>query len=510
MEPSILIRSGEISETLRLSAFSTVIGRSRSCDVVLPDTTVSGHHIRIVRQGKVYVLREMEAKNGTFVNGVRLRERILRPGDEIRIGRTTIVFQAEAEAPSPPAPGPASQAAAPAFPSLAAQRVSAGGVFAEVFRSVPAYLFSVAVHALILFLFMSVIVGRTEPKKERSFDLSLVAEGDRDLEAPLVEPKEKNEAVQNLFTAPRITEEPTAPVPDPLEKPAKTVGKDQPDEPLAVALAPDKLAVKVKTAPRSKPDSADATNSTPAGGTLDLRPGEDVAGIVLGRLKDRRPGDFEAFGSLKRENIVVITGVYDHVEHVLEGLRIPHLALTPKKFDRTKTDATCAILVDCPGFLNGTEIARIRKWVEKGGYLFTTDWALASVEKMFPGYIRQGGKQTAEDWVGVAPVKAMEGHVLLKDVFSPLEGRPQWWLEEGSFPIQVIDPAKVQVLVDSSEMKRRYGEGAVAVVFEYGQGKVLHVCSHFYQVSTDPKTHYSMTQLIVNFLLEAKKVQPPR
>ncbi len=510
MEPCLLIRSGEETETRPLTGSAVTFGRSKSCDVVLCDSAVSSHHIKIARQGKVFLMRELDAKNGTFVNGERLRERVLQPGDEIRIGHTTIVFQTDAaEAIPSPTPPPARPAAPPA--ASPAKQVAAGIVLLEMLGSIPAYLFSGAVHALIFFLFMTVVVSTPDVPKERVYNLSLAKDGQRDLGEPLVAPNQKNDSDQDLFTAQRISDEPMAPEPDPLEKPADKFGKqDQPDEPLQVALAPDKLVVRVKSAPRSKPDSSDESSSTPLGGNLDLPPGDDVAGIVLGRLKDGRPGDFDALGSLKGENIIVITGVYDHVETVLDGLRVPHLTLTPKKYDRTKSDATCAILVDCPGFLNGTEIARIRKWVDKGGYLFTTDWALSTVEKLFPGTVRQGGRQTSEDWVAVGPVKGMEGHAFLKDVFSPLKGRPQWWLEEGSFPIQVVDPSKVQVLIDSAEMKKRYGEGAVAVTFEYGQGKVLHVCSHFHQVSTDAKTHYSMTQLIVNFLLEARKAQDGR
>lgn len=508
MEPSLLIRSGETTETRSLVATSIVLGRSRSCDIVLDDAAVSSHHLRIARQGKVYHLREIEAKNGTFVNGERLRERVLQPGDEIRIGKTTIVFQTAAQA-ATPEPTSAPIAAPPRPPALKAAGTSL--VLLELLRAAPAYLFSGAVHALAIFLFMTVVVSTAEEPKERVYNLSLARDGQRDLAEPLDAPRRQEDAKDDLFAAQRIADEPMSPELDSLEKPSDTFGKqDAPDDPLQVAMAPDKLVVKVKTAPRSKPDSADASSSMPIGGNLDLPPGEDVAGVVLGRLKDGRPGDFEALGSLRSENVIVITGVYDHVEHVLDGLRVPHLALSPKKFDRTKTDATCAILVDCPGFLNGAEIARIRKWVDRGGYLFTTDWALTCVEKLFPGYIRQGGRQTSEDWVPVGPTKGMEGHAFLKDVFAPLKGRPQWWLEEGTFPIQVVDPGKVQVLVDSSEMKKRYGEGAIAVTFEYGFGKVLHVCSHFHQVSSDPKTHYSMTQLIVNFLLEARRAQDGR
>ena len=62
------------------------IGRSESCDIVLPDRKVSRFHARIKRQGEHHILEDLGSKNGTFVNGEEVKAPyILRDGDEISI-----------------------------------------------------------------------------------------------------------------------------------------------------------------------------------------------------------------------------------------------------------------------------------------------------------------------------------------------------------------------------------------------------------------------------------------
>jgi signal transduction histidine kinase len=71
----------------------TWIGRGSDCDVVVDDAGLSRRHACfVVRQGGV-TLRDNRAKNGTFVEGVRIKEHELRPGDEIQLGaNVTLLF----------------------------------------------------------------------------------------------------------------------------------------------------------------------------------------------------------------------------------------------------------------------------------------------------------------------------------------------------------------------------------------------------------------------------------
>jgi pSer/pThr/pTyr-binding forkhead associated (FHA) protein len=69
-----------------------VMGRSRSCDLRLPSGDASRRHAEIVPDEGGFLLRDLASTNGTFVNGERVSEHRLRPGDRIQIGSSLITF----------------------------------------------------------------------------------------------------------------------------------------------------------------------------------------------------------------------------------------------------------------------------------------------------------------------------------------------------------------------------------------------------------------------------------
>jgi len=70
------------------------IGRDPGNAVSLAvDSTVSRRHAVIAAQDSGYVIRDQGSSNGTFVNGARVTESPLRPGDEVSIGGTRFRFE---------------------------------------------------------------------------------------------------------------------------------------------------------------------------------------------------------------------------------------------------------------------------------------------------------------------------------------------------------------------------------------------------------------------------------
>src|SRR5918999_461303 len=57
-----------------------------SNEVVLPARGISRHQAVLEVRSDSLILRDLQSKNGTYVNGVKVREASLTPGDEIRIG----------------------------------------------------------------------------------------------------------------------------------------------------------------------------------------------------------------------------------------------------------------------------------------------------------------------------------------------------------------------------------------------------------------------------------------
>ncbi len=78
------------------------IGRDEQCDVVVPDRQVSRQHASISMQGEGYILRDLDSKNGTFVNGQELRgAHTLQDGDEIQLAYCCKLAFVGAEATAP-------------------------------------------------------------------------------------------------------------------------------------------------------------------------------------------------------------------------------------------------------------------------------------------------------------------------------------------------------------------------------------------------------------------------
>ncbi len=76
-----------------IGARSLRIGRSSGNDLVLEDQNVSRTHAEIVRRPEGFYLLDAGGKNGTFANDRRIDgPTLLRPGDRVRIGTTTLVF----------------------------------------------------------------------------------------------------------------------------------------------------------------------------------------------------------------------------------------------------------------------------------------------------------------------------------------------------------------------------------------------------------------------------------
>jgi pSer/pThr/pTyr-binding forkhead associated (FHA) protein len=73
-------------------ATPVVVGRSPHSDFVVDDRTVSRRHAAIHREGYLWVLEDLGSRNGTRVNGRRIRRATLTPGDAIGFGAATARF----------------------------------------------------------------------------------------------------------------------------------------------------------------------------------------------------------------------------------------------------------------------------------------------------------------------------------------------------------------------------------------------------------------------------------
>jgi hypothetical protein len=85
---------GEAANQVCALADVTTIGREPDNTIALTqDTTASRRHAEIRKHPDGYVISDLGSSNGTFVNGNRITQHTLRPGDEVRIGSCGFRFE---------------------------------------------------------------------------------------------------------------------------------------------------------------------------------------------------------------------------------------------------------------------------------------------------------------------------------------------------------------------------------------------------------------------------------
>jgi diguanylate cyclase (GGDEF)-like protein len=90
--PCLLRLTGsQLGEVLTIDG-ELVIGRDAECGLSLPhDRGVSREHAKLVALGDGALLVDLGSTNGTFVDGVSVKEKLLVEGDKIRVGQTTVL-----------------------------------------------------------------------------------------------------------------------------------------------------------------------------------------------------------------------------------------------------------------------------------------------------------------------------------------------------------------------------------------------------------------------------------
>ena len=93
MAKLVLTFQGVLIQEFPLEGDPVTIGRTDKNDVRVDHPTVSGQHARVEFTGEGFVLTDLGSRNGTFVNGRKIRRAVLRPNDWISVGNHVLVFK---------------------------------------------------------------------------------------------------------------------------------------------------------------------------------------------------------------------------------------------------------------------------------------------------------------------------------------------------------------------------------------------------------------------------------
>ncbi len=85
-----VIKGPEEDQAYEIVDDVTTIGRDRSCQICLKNSTVSRYHAKIIRSGDTLTVEDLGSNNGTFVNGVRVTTNNLEVNDRVTLGKVVL------------------------------------------------------------------------------------------------------------------------------------------------------------------------------------------------------------------------------------------------------------------------------------------------------------------------------------------------------------------------------------------------------------------------------------
>lgn len=115
----VMFRADGERKSFSITRDVTVMGRREDCDFRIPLGDISRKHCRLIKEDNILKIEDLGSSNGTYVNGKRIHETELAPGDTVQIGPVVFVLQLDGE--------PHDDDLAPYQPSTAAANADTGG-----------------------------------------------------------------------------------------------------------------------------------------------------------------------------------------------------------------------------------------------------------------------------------------------------------------------------------------------------------------------------------------------
>lgn len=99
MAKLVLLSQGLTGQTHELTVDKTTIGRVEDNLFPITEPSVSSHHCEVLRRGPEVVVKDLNSTNGTYINGEKITESVLKPGQILRLGQVEMRLEVEGAAP---------------------------------------------------------------------------------------------------------------------------------------------------------------------------------------------------------------------------------------------------------------------------------------------------------------------------------------------------------------------------------------------------------------------------
>ncbi len=177
-----------------------------------------------------------------------------------------------------------------------------------------------------------------------------------------------------------------------------------------------------------------------------------------------------------KESLIEVKGQWDDSARTLKNLGIPFTRIRAGQLHPEVLSAARVLIINCAGELKRDQLQEVRDFVSNGGYLLTTDWSLDNMlQQTFPGYV---------EWNRGKSDRNMYSSTIVNPdpvLFDNTVRSAYWKLDLSAHMIRIRRPDAVRVLCTSPELASEDPDhmGALAVVFRFGKGYVLHMVGHF-------------------------------
>jgi pSer/pThr/pTyr-binding forkhead associated (FHA) protein len=86
----VVLSEGFTGLSHELKADKISVGRIEDNAFQIAEASVSSHHCEIIKQGEDFLIRDLGSTNGTFIDGEKISEAILKPGHLLRLGQVEV------------------------------------------------------------------------------------------------------------------------------------------------------------------------------------------------------------------------------------------------------------------------------------------------------------------------------------------------------------------------------------------------------------------------------------
>ena len=98
MAKLVVLSAGMTGRTQELKGDKTTLGRVEDNTFQIGEPSVSSHHCEVLLRGNDVVVRDLNSTNGTFINGEKVTESVIKPGQILRLGQVEMRLETDAPA----------------------------------------------------------------------------------------------------------------------------------------------------------------------------------------------------------------------------------------------------------------------------------------------------------------------------------------------------------------------------------------------------------------------------